>query len=144
MTKTSEPRTFSPISTRVSSFLNLSTSDLPTCNFKRLAISSANARFEFPLKTRGLWLNGMLLHAARGRQAAFAGGFPLTRCAQAADESAHAQCEDLVAAARGFGAESVVDLQHGDAVNERPGRNCDVRDRFGRGTELGHERGNRF
>src|SRR5579872_1153848 len=60
-TKTSEPRTFSPISMRVSSFLNFETRALPTCSLSRLAISSASAGFELPLKTRGWsWLNGRI------------------------------------------------------------------------------------
>ena len=62
-TNTSAPRTFSRISIRHSSFLNRSTSALPTrvCIF--LAISSASRRFEVPLNNRGGWITrtGLLL-----------------------------------------------------------------------------------
>ncbi len=61
ITKTSEPRTFSPISTRVSAFRNSVTSALPTWSFKRLAISSASCGLEFPLKmSGGFWLKAVL------------------------------------------------------------------------------------
>src|SRR5579862_5882161 len=60
MTNTSEPRTFSPISTRVSSFLNSVTSALPTCSERRLAISSASWGLEFPLKRIGLCVTAIL------------------------------------------------------------------------------------
>ena len=52
-TKTSAPRTFSLISMRHSSFLNLSTSALPRRVFMRSAIARASLRFEFPLKSKG-------------------------------------------------------------------------------------------
>src|SRR5438270_8727391 len=63
MTKTSEPRTFSPICTRVSSFLNLETVAFPTWSFNRRAMSSASFGLEFPLKRSGLLLT---LRGSRG------------------------------------------------------------------------------
>ena len=58
-TNTSAPRTFSRISMRHSSFLNRSTSALPTRVCIRLAISSVRRRFEVPLKSRGGWITGL-------------------------------------------------------------------------------------